>query len=123
MSNLARVAALLTLLAPVSTTKAADDDDKAAFNNYCRYCHSSKEGDNRLGPSLYGVVGAKAGQVAGYGGYSGGLTGFTWDEATLDKFIANPTSISPNTTMKYPPVADPVERKKIIQFLKSISAQ
>ena len=28
-----------------------------AFNNACRTCHMVKEGDNRLGPNLYKIVG------------------------------------------------------------------
>ena len=52
-------------------------------------------------------------------GYSGSLTGFTWDEATLDAFIANPKSVSPNTNMIYPPVGDAAERAKIINYLKT----
>ena len=33
---------------------------KLAFNNACRTCHTTKEGDNRLGPHLYKIVGRKA---------------------------------------------------------------
>jgi cytochrome c len=70
---------------------------------------------------MHGIFGTRAGQVAGYRGYSGGLDGITWDEATLDKFIANPSSVASSTNMIFPPVADAAERSKIIMFLKSIS--
>jgi cytochrome c len=103
-----------------SVATAEDEDGKNAFDNHCRTCHSFKEGDNRLGPSLYGIFGAKAGQVAGFNRYSGSLSSFTWDEATLDKFIANPSSISTSTNMIYPPVADAATRKRIIEFIKSL---
>lgn len=98
---------------------AVAQDGKVAFNTYCRNCHSTKAGDNRLGPSLHGIVGAAAGQVAGYRGYSGSLKGFIWDEATLDRFMAAPRSVAPNTNMVYPPVNDPNERAKIIELLKT----
>ncbi|MES1179787.1 MAG: cytochrome C, partial [Hyphomicrobium sp.] len=63
----------------------ADDAGQVAFNTHCRNCHSVKPGDNRLGPSLHGVYGSPAGQVKGFGNYSGGLTpDMKWDEATLD---------------------------------------
>ncbi len=52
----------------------------------------------------------------------GGLSGVVWDEVTLDRFIADPASISPNTNMIYPPVKDPLERKKIINFLASLKS-
>lgn len=122
MSRFTVLVALLFPLAIPGASAAEDDDFKIAFNNHCRTCHSFRKGDNRLGPSMYGIFGAQAGQVEGYRGYSGGLTGFTWDEAALDKFMANPVSVSVGTNMIYPPVADAAERKKIIEFLKSNNA-
>ncbi|HRN88802.1 c-type cytochrome [Hyphomicrobium sp.] len=90
------------------------------FNNHCRTCHTVNEGDNRLGPSLHNIFGSPAGQVEGFGNYSGGLTSsITWDEATLDKFIANPQSVASNTTMTpFAGVEDAETRKQIIQYLK-----
>lgn len=90
------------------------------FNNHCRTCHTVNEGDNRLGPSLHNIFGSPAGQVEGFGNYSGGLTSsIAWDEATLDKFIANPQSIASNTTMTpFSGVQDAGTRKEIIQYLK-----
>lgn len=95
---------------------------KAAFNNHCRTCHSPKEGDNRLGPALGAIFGAKAGAQAGYGGYSQALkaSGITWDEQTLDRFIANPDDVIPNNNMKpYKGIPDPAVRKSIIEALKN----
>ena len=108
---------LFIFVYPAAAWAAAEESGEISFNNHCRKCHTIKQGDNRLAPSLYGIVGKKAGQVEGFKGYSGGLEGITWDEATLDKFIADPASVASNTNMIYPPVADPEERKKIIEFL------
>lgn len=115
------VPALLAFLVIAGEAKADADEQKVAFNTHCRNCHSFKQGDNRLGPSMYGIIGAKAGENAGFRGYSGALTGLTWDEPTLDRFIADPRSVSPGTTMIYPPVADGTIRKKIIAFLKTLA--
>ena len=100
---------------------SGDDAGQVAFNTHCRNCHSIKEGDNRLGPSLFGVFGKPAGQVKGFANYSGGLTAdIKWDEATLDKFITDPTAMVSNTTMKpFPGVRDAEQRKHIIEFLKA----
>lgn len=101
---------------------AAAEDGKLAFNNHCRTCHSVKEGDNRLGPSLHGIFGAKAGAAPGYGNYSQGLknSGITWDEATLDKFIANPDDVVPNNNMNpYTGLNDAAVRQQIVEYLKS----
>jgi len=115
------------VIAMMYTTAAAQDAGGSAqivFNTYCRQCHSMREGDNRLGPSLHGIFGEEAGQVKGYANYSGSLQqNITWDEATLDKFLTDATSIAPNTNMIYPGVADAAKRKKIIDFLKSNGAQ
>jgi cytochrome c len=95
-----------------------------AFNNNCRTCHSVKEGDNRLGPSLNKIIGRKAGTVPGYSNYSQALknSGITWDEATLDRFIANPDAVVPNNNMKpFKGVPDESVRARIIAFLKANS--
>jgi cytochrome c len=91
------------------------------FNNNCRTCHSWKEGDNRLGPSLHNIVGRKSGALQGFN-YSPSMkqANLTWDEGTLDKFIANPDSIVANNTMKpFSGITDAATRKQIIEFLKS----
>jgi cytochrome c len=96
------------------------DEGRIAFNNSCRTCHSLKAGDNRLGPSLHSIVGAKAAQSAGYT-YSQSLrqSGVTWNEATLERWIENPETVVPNNNMKpYNGLADAGVRKKIIDFLK-----
>jgi len=71
------------------------------FNNACRTCHTTKEGDNRLGPHLYKIIERKAGSLPDYG-YSSALKGadFVWDEEKLDRFIANPDELVPGSRMK-----------------------
>ena len=115
-----------TTAPPASTPDAAgaggdEDAGQVAFNTHCRTCHSVKPDDNRLGPTLHGIHGAKGGQVKGFGNYSGQLTEqITWDDATLDKFLANPTSIASNTTMKpFGGIAEADQRKLIIDYLKA----
>jgi cytochrome c len=117
----------LALLWVVSPTRGGDASasgvsGKAAFNNNCRTCHSTKEGDNRLGPSLSKIVGAKAAARSGYANYSQAMrtAGITWDEPTLDRFIANPESVVPNNNMKpFKGVPDAAARKAIIEYLRA----
>jgi cytochrome c len=112
------------LLATVVVAHAADDP-QMAFNNACRTCHSMKEGDNRLGPSLAGVVGRKAGSLSGFA-FSPSMqnSGITWDEATLDKFIANPDQVVNGNKMKpFGGITDAGQRGEIVAFLKSISGK
>jgi cytochrome c len=106
---------------PAAQTAQSNEDLELAFNGHCRECHSFAKDDNRLGPSLYGVVGRKAGTVANFA-YSDSIkgSGITWDEATLDKWITNPNALIPGNNMGtiFGGVADPAERAKIIAFLK-----
>mgnify|MGYP000850462850 CR=1 FL=1 len=99
----------------------AEDAGQVAFNTHCRTCHSVKPGDNRLGPTLHGIHGAKAGQVKDFKNYSGQLNEtITWDDATLDKFLENPTAFASNTTMKpFAGIPDAGQRKLIIDYLKT----
>ncbi len=71
------------------------------FNNACRTCHATKEGDNRLGPHLHKIIGRKAGSLSNYG-YSSAMKGadFVWDREKLDRFIANPDEMVPGNSMK-----------------------
>ncbi len=117
----------LVMLALAATARAETEtsDAQLAFNNSCRTCHSIKEGDHRLGPSLYGVVGRKAGTIEGYP-FSSAMrqSSVVWDEATLDQFIANPEQVVHGNGMKpFGGIDDPAQRGKIVAYLKSISAK
>ncbi len=94
-----------------------------AFNNSCRTCHSVKEGDNRLGPNLYKVVGRKAGSLPNYG-YSAAMKNadFVWDRGKLDQFITDPDAVVRGNNMKpYGGLASPETRAKVIAYLESIA--
>jgi cytochrome c len=104
-----------------SGVAGAQDAGELIFNNTCRTCHTVKEGDNRLGPSLAGVVGRKAGSLPGYP-YSDAMkkSGVTWDEATLERFIENPDAVVRGNGMKpFTGVASVDDRSKIIAYLKA----
>ena len=105
----------------MQATVAAADDGQLAFNNVCRTCHTLKEGDNRLGPSLHGIIGRKAGSLPNYS-YSNAMKGadLVWNRATLDRFISNPDQVVPGNSMKpYGGLASAEERAKIIAFLEA----
>ena len=107
---------------PDAGAAAGAGSGQAAFNNHCRTCHSIKKGDDRLGPSLGGIFGAKAGAGTGYANYSQAMrsAGVTWNEATLDRFIADPEAVIPNNNMKpFKGIPDAAVRKAIVDYLKT----
>ncbi len=61
----------------------------------CKACHSLKAGKNKVGPSLAGVVGRKAGSAAKYkfskSMKAAGAKGLVWNDETLDGYLKNPT--------------------------------
>lgn len=112
-------------LGVIATQSAsAGPEGKAAFDNHCRTCHSLRPGDQRLGPSLYGIFGADSGRVRVASDSAQGATNFSiaWDEPTLDRFIANPDQVIPNNGMRpYSGITDAAVRRSIIEFLRSSS--
>jgi cytochrome c len=91
---------------------------KAVFIQ-CQACHSLKEGENKIGPSLYNKVGATAGQVAGFK-YSDANrnSGIVWTEEKLFEYLKNPRATIPGTTMAFAGIPDPQKRADLIAFLK-----
>ena len=113
---------LLATLTPAWAAQEESDDGQVAYNNACRTCHSFKPDDNRLGPTLHGIVGRKAGSIEGFA-FSPSMkaSGITWDEATLDKFISDPNQVvSGNKMQPFGGIADAGERKKIVDYLKTL---
>ncbi|QCI95421.1 c-type cytochrome [Novosphingobium sp. EMRT-2] len=106
--------------APAATPSTAADGAPLAFG-ICKSCHSVDKGKNMIGPSLAGIVGTKAGDVAGFS-FSPALkgSGLTWDDATLDKWLENPMKLVPGTRMTYSGQTDPAKRKAIIEYLKTL---
>ena len=86
----------------------------------CAVCHSPKAGENKIGPSLAGVVGRKSGSVPGYD-YSPALksAGITWNEQELDKYLTNPAADVHGTKMVIS-VPNPQDRENVIAYLKTL---
>ncbi|MGL6042465.1 MAG: c-type cytochrome [Sandaracinobacteroides sp.] len=85
----------------------------------CQACHALKEGENRVGPSLYSKVGATAGQVAGFK-YSDANknSGIVWTEEKLFEYLKNPRAVIPGTTMAFAGIPDAQKRADLIAYLK-----
>ena len=80
-----------TVLFAGSAFAAGDAKKGKKVFNKCKARHSVKAGKNKVGPSLFSVVGRKAGTAKGYKKYKG-MKGadWNWDEASLDAYLTNP---------------------------------
>lgn len=86
----------------------------------CVVCHSVEaNGPFRYAPNLYGIVGAEKAREREWYGYSQALMnlGGVWTEEDLDNYLADAGKFAPGTT-KTIKIANPEERKQIIEFLK-----
>lgn len=86
----------------------------------CRSCHSVEAGRNGVGPTLHGIVGSKAGDVAGFP-FSPAIrqSGITWDRQSLDTWLQGPMKMVPGTRMVIA-VPDPEKRKAILDYLETL---
>ncbi len=91
---------------------------KVLFTQKCGLCHSVEQGKNKIGPSLYGVVGRKAGSLEGYT-YSDAMKNAnrTWDDATLDDYLTNPRQKIPGIKMIFAGLPEESDRQNVIAYL------
>ncbi len=123
-------AVAVTSFSPPALAQGDAAKGKEAFAK-CAICHQVGPGaQNLVGPELNGIVGRKAASVASYTMYSAGMKklgeeGFTWTEANLDKWIADPKAMIPDSPMAlaFQGVPDTAERADIIAYLKTQTAQ
>jgi cytochrome c len=112
------------LLLAESATAALAADPAAGekiFKMQCGICHAVAAGENRVGPTLFGVVGRPAGSVAGFN-YTADhkKLGITWDAASLDKYLTNPRAMVPDTSMVYAGLKDDTERADLVAYLGTL---
>lgn len=113
--------AAATLALSLAGHRALADAGQDVFADNCAVCHSPDAGTNKLGPSLFGIVGRKAGSVADYT-YAPAMknAGLTWDQGTLDKYVTDPQSVVPGTKMLFPGLKSADDRKALIQYLATL---
>lgn len=119
----AAIAFLLALLPPAGTDGRAGDPrrGKAAFQK-CYACHALEQGKNDLsGPTLHRILGRRV--AAERFDYSPALRALAkrrprWDEALLDRYIADPEAVAPKTSMTFTGMRDPRERADLIAYLR-----
>ena len=112
-----------SILLGAASAQAAGDAaaGKVLFTQKCGLCHSAVEGQNKIGPSLYGVVGRPAGTAANYT-YSDAMKNAnrTWNEATLDDYLTNPRQKIPGVKMIFAGLPEATDRQNVIAYLATL---
>lgn len=100
----------------------AENGEKVAKR--CLQCHSfEKDGIDKIGPNLWGIVGAKHGHKDGYA-YSSAMkekAEARWDAETLNRFLNNPKKEVPGTKMSFSGLPKITERADVIAYLKTLA--
>ncbi|MGI4881277.1 MAG: c-type cytochrome [Janthinobacterium lividum] len=135
MSKLIRIAAVAVTMAgtaafaappplppgtPAYASLKGDATAGKAVFSVCKTCHVITPGQNRIGPSLYGVVGRPSGSVPGYT-YSAANKNshIVWTEPVLYEYLLAPQKYVPGTKMTYAGLKDAQKRADVIAYLKS----
>jgi cytochrome c len=123
---------LVKLLVTVAATIAvagvarAEGDSaagKAIFDRTCINCHSSEIGVNRIGPSLWNVIGRPIASVPDFP-YSEKMRGMrnewkVWDAKRLDLYLTNPREVLHGVKMFFRGLPDPKDRADVIAYLET----
>jgi cytochrome c len=115
--------ALMAVLGSSSTLLAAGDPSagQVVFSARCAACHATTSGENKIGPSLASIVGSKSGAVPGFD-FSPAMKSadINWDDANLDKFLANPTGFIHGTKM-FVNLPNATDRENVITYLHTLT--
>ncbi|MGJ4926381.1 c-type cytochrome [Bradyrhizobium sp. HKCCYLS2038] len=116
---------LVVLFASLASSALALDGDPAAgkviFQRICQNCHSAEIGINKVGPSLWNVVGRQPAAVPDYA-YSDSMKNnkAAWSAAALDAYIADPRGDVHGVKMYFKGLADGKERADVVAYLSTL---
>ncbi len=87
----------------------------------CKACHALTKGKNKIGPSLYGMFGRKAGTAPGFKRFSPAIkkSGIVWNAETLDKYLAKPRAFIKGNRMPFAGLKKKADRDNLIAYLET----
>jgi cytochrome c len=104
--------------------QTASVEKGAAAAKKCAACHTfEKDGPNRVGPNLFGIVNDHRGEGRGGFNFSAAMKAKsgTWTYDDLNKFIANPKGFVPGTAMGFAGIPRDSERADVIAYLRTLA--
>ena len=111
-------AALAFALIGASASKPDPDSGRGLFERRCTGCHALD--GLKAAPPLRGVFGKSVGRNPQFP-YSDALKNarVSWDEATLDRWLADPEAVVPGNDMSFR-LDNAAERADIVAYLKQL---
>jgi len=124
-SSTGTAAPAAAVIEPVSALLAGADVAKGqASVKVCAACHDfTKGGPNKVGPNLYGIIGAPHAHAEGFA-YSNAMKALhdkTWDYEALNTFLANPKAAVPGTKMAFAGFKNVQDRANVIAYLRTLA--
>jgi cytochrome c len=121
-----RILLFVMLIASAPDARAAEAGGepiagRAIFQRICQNCHSNEIGVNKVGPSLWNVVGREAGTVPGFE-YSAAMKAnkAAWTTSSLDTYLADPRGDIHGIKMFFKGLPAAKDRADVIAYLETL---
>ena len=125
MRAIAFLAVMPAIVLAVHPSRAQDAAAGEKVFTKCKVCHVADKDQNKVGPSLNGLIGRTAGTHPGFT-YSqamvdAGKSGVKWDEPTLTTYLHDPKAMVKGTKMAFPGLKNDQDVANVIAYLKQFS--
>jgi cytochrome c len=110
------------VIAAAPAARAADPTaGKAIFDHTCANCHSLEVGVNKVGPSLWHIVGRPSASIDGFI-YSDAMKALhaTWTPEALNVYLQNPRGDVHGAKMFFKGLPDVKDRQDVIIYLQGL---
>lgn len=115
-------AAAVLAVSSIGYANAADVAKGKKVFNKCKACHTLVAGKHRIGPSLAGVFGRKAGTTPKYkfskAMKKAGAGGLVWTPETMSAYLKKPRTYIKGTKMTFAGLKKQSDKDNLMAFLK-----